>query len=239
VELRYALAVVTGAGAGLGREVAVAMARRGTAVLVADRDPAAAEEAAGLVREQRVGGWAFPADVTEEADLRALADRARDLGGADVLVNNAGGWTAGDQYPAAPYDAWSRTLDLNLRAPMLLTQLFLEGLDQRRGPRRVGAVVNVASSAAVGTDGYGSPEYAAAKAGLIRFTTALGTPPGVRINCVVPGWILTERAVEELKAMTVEQRAAAPRAIPMEDVAAAVVRLVQDDALDHHVLSVT
>ncbi|MGY2701703.1 MULTISPECIES: SDR family NAD(P)-dependent oxidoreductase [unclassified Nocardioides] len=229
MELRYALAVVTGAGAGLGREVAVAMARRGTAVLVADRDPAAAEEAAGLVREQRVGGWAFPADVSEEADLRALADRARDLGGADVLVNNAGGWTAGDQYPAAPYDAWSRTLDLNLRAPMLLTQLFLEGLDQRRGPRRVGAVVNVASSAAVGTDGYGSPEYAAAKAGLIRLTTALsdpGTAARARVMAVVPGWIGLPRAQVEWAALGEDERARLGPLVPVGAVVRTVVDLV-------------
>jgi NAD(P)-dependent dehydrogenase (short-subunit alcohol dehydrogenase family) len=70
---------------------------------------------------------------------------------------------------------------------------------------------------------------------LIRFTTAFETPPGVRINCVVPGWILTERAAEELANMTASERAAAPTPILMDDVAAAV-RLVEDDALNHQVL---
>jgi len=78
VELRYALAFATGGGGGLGREIAVALARRGVAVLVADRDLAAAEVTAGLVREHRVGGWAFACDVTEEPELRALAARARE-----------------------------------------------------------------------------------------------------------------------------------------------------------------
>jgi NAD(P)-dependent dehydrogenase (short-subunit alcohol dehydrogenase family) len=217
VELRYALAVATGAGDGLGREIAVALARRGVAVLVADRDLAAAEVTAGLVREHRVGGWAFACDVTEEPELRALAARARDLGGADVLVNNAGGWTPGEQYPVAPYAAWSRTLDLNLRAPMLLTQLFLDDLEHRRGPRRVGAVVNVASSAGIERTGYGSPEYAAAKAGLVRFTTALGDPATAeraRVMAVVPGWIGLPRAHEQWAALTDEQRAQLPPLVP-------------------------
>src|SRR3954447_17519082 len=130
MEIRHSLAVVTGGGGGLGREVAVALARRGVAVLVADRDAAAARSTVDLVAAHRVWGWAFECDVTVEADLRALAGRACDLGGADVLVNNAGGWSEGEQYPTAPYDSWPRTLDLNLRAPMLLTQLFLDGLDQ-------------------------------------------------------------------------------------------------------------
>ncbi len=226
VEIRYSLAVVTGAAGGLGREIAVALARRGAAVLVADRDPAGAEQTVRLVRAHRVGGWACCGDVTVEADLRALAARARDLGGADVLVNNAGGWTPGEQYPAAPYDAWSRTLDLNLRAPMLLTQLFLAGLDDRRGPARPAAVVNVASSAALGAEGYGSPEYAAAKAGLVRFTTSLGDPATAaraRVMAVVPGWIGLPRAHEQVEALPAAER---PVLVPPEAVTRAVVDLV-------------
>ncbi|MCB8955146.1 MAG: SDR family oxidoreductase [Nocardioides sp.] len=226
MEIRYALAVVTGAGGGLGREIAVALARRGAAVVCADRDRAAADETADLVRQRRVSGWSVACDVTEEADLRALGARALDLGGADVLVNNAGGWTPGEQYPAAPYDAWSRTLDLNLRAPMLLTQLFLADLERRRGPQRPAAVVNVSSSAALGAEGYGSPEYAAAKAGLVRLTTALGDPATAaraRVMAVVPGWIGLPRAHEERAALPPADR---PPLVPPEAVTRAVVQLV-------------
>jgi 3-oxoacyl-[acyl-carrier protein] reductase len=229
-DIRYSLAVVTGAGDGLGREIAVALARRGVAVLVSDRDPDAAARTAGLVRERRVGGWSFQCDVTEHTDLHALADRARDLGGADVLVNNAGGWTAGGaQYPHAAYDDWSRTLDLNLRGPMLLTQLFLDDLDRRRGPRRVGAVVNVSSSAALGADPYGSPEYAAAKAGLVRLTTSLADPATAdraRVMAVVPGWIGLPRAREEWAALSDAERAGLRPLVPPAAVARAVVDLI-------------
>jgi NAD(P)-dependent dehydrogenase (short-subunit alcohol dehydrogenase family) len=145
--------------------------------------------------------------------------------GVDVLVNNAGG---GHLPPNFPDPGWEAKLDLNLRAPMLATQFALE--------RGATAIVNIASSAGHETGVHPFPEYAAAKAGLIRFTTAFETPPGVRINCVVPGWILTERAQEELDAMSAEERAAAPKAISMDVVAGAVVRLAADDALNHQVV---
>ncbi len=179
LRLRWRLAVVTGGGSGLGRELAVGLARLGVRVVVADRDLATAEATADLVRAARVQAWPVEVDLTVDDDVRLLAARAHDLGGADVLVNNAGGWTPGEaQFPDAPAAAWSRTLDLNLRSPMLLTQLFLDGLPPAPtgGPDGAPAVVNIASSAALGHEGYGSPEYAAAKAGLVRFTTSLADP---------------------------------------------------------------
>jgi 3-oxoacyl-[acyl-carrier protein] reductase len=231
MELRYRLAVVTGAGGGLGREIAVALSRQGAAVLVADRDLDAAEETAALVSEARVRGWAFQVDVTDDADLRLLADRAHDLGGADLLVNNAGGWTPGErQWPMAAPEAWSRSLDLNLRGPMLLTQLFLDGLPTRRG-RHDGspAVVNVASSAGVEETGYASPEYAAAKAGLVRFTSALADPTatrGARVMCVVPGWIGLPRAHAAWEAMPPDEREQLPPLVPPPAICRVVVDLL-------------
>lgn len=231
MELRWALAVVTGGGGGLGRELAVGLGRVGAGVLVADRDLDAAEETAALVRASRVQAWAIKVDVRADVELRMLAHRARDLGGADVLVNNAGGWTPGErQYPDAPVEDWSGTLELNLRAPMLLTQLFLADVDARRGRRTgVPAVVNVASIAALGTGGYGSPEYAAAKAGLVRFTTALADPvtaARARVMAVVPDWIGLDRAHAELAALPEHERAALPPLIPPATVTRVVLDLV-------------
>jgi NAD(P)-dependent dehydrogenase (short-subunit alcohol dehydrogenase family) len=228
VELRWTLAVVTGGGAGLGRELAVGLGRVGAGVLVADRDLEAAEETAALVRRSRVQAWAIRTDLTDDTEVRMLAHRARDLGGADVLVNNAGGWTPGEhQFPHALVEDWSATLDLNLRAPMVLTQLFLDGVDERRGRRTgVPAVVNIASSAGIGTDGYGSPEYAAAKAGLIRFTTSLadpGTAARARVMAVVPHWIGLDRAQAQWASLPEAERERPPLVPP-----ATVTRVVLD-----------
>ena len=229
--LRWKLAAVTGGGSGLGREIAVGLARLGVRVVVADRDREAAEEAAARVRAERVQAWAVQADLADEADVRLLAARLRDLGGADVLVNNAGGWTPGDeQFPDAPAEAWSRTLDLNLRTPMLLTQLFLDALPAPPAgdDAAAAAVVNVSSSAALGSEAYGSPEYAAAKAGLVRFTTALADPvthQRARVMAVVPGWSGLERAVAQLEEMTPAEREGISL-VPPERVVRAVVELV-------------
>ncbi|WP_051551878.1 SDR family NAD(P)-dependent oxidoreductase [Nocardioides sp. URHA0020] len=234
MEIRYTLALVTGAGGGLGRELAVALARLGAAILVADRDLPAAEQTVELVRAARVRGWAVQADLADEADVRMLAARAADLGGADILLNNAGGWTEGPaQYPYAPDLAWSRTLDLNLRSPMLLTRLFLDALGERRGRLGVGAVVNVGSSAGLEPGGYGSPEYAVAKAGLVRLTTALGDPETAaraRVMAVVPGWVGLPRAQEQWAELTEAERAALPPLIDPGEVVRSVVHLLRRGA---------
>jgi 3-oxoacyl-[acyl-carrier protein] reductase len=229
MELRYLLAVVTGAGAGLGREIAVGLSRAGVAVLAVDRDLGAAEETAELVRAARVRAWSMKADLTEEAEVRLVGSRASDLGGADLLVNNAGGWMPGEQFPAAPHDTWSRCITLNLTAPMHLTQLVLADA-AHRPERRAGtpAVVNVASSAALGPSPYASPEYAAAKAGLVRFTTALADEEAVggRVAAVVPGWIGLPRAEREWAALRHSEKESLPPLIPPVDVVRTVLDLL-------------
>jgi NAD(P)-dependent dehydrogenase (short-subunit alcohol dehydrogenase family) len=224
VELRGKVAVITGAGSGLGRFFALGLADAGSGVVVADLDGAAAEETAGLVRDRGAPAAAVACDVSDPVAAQALVDAGRELGGPHILINNAGGWTVGDrQFPAAPAAAWGATLDLNLRAPMLLSQLMLAPMSALGG----GAIVNVASSAALGSDGYGSPEYAATKAALIRFTSALAGLPethDVRMTCLVPGWIGLERAHREVAAMPPERR---PALVPPEEIVAAAIGLIR------------
>jgi NAD(P)-dependent dehydrogenase (short-subunit alcohol dehydrogenase family) len=213
VEVAGHTAIVTGAAAGTGRAIARRLAADGAQVVVADVDAVRGEAAA-----EQIGGRFVRTDVTVAGELEALIASAAPA----ILINNAGGGGhVPPHFPDAAPEDWGATLDLNLRAPMLATQLALEA-----GTR---AVVNIASTGGFGLAPHPSPEYAAAKAGLIRFTAALVTPPGVRVNCVVPDWILTERAERELAVMNPEERAAAPVPIPMEDVAAAVIELIRDD----------
>ncbi len=229
MELESAVVVVTGAGSGLGAVLVRAFADRGSHVVVADRDEDAATRLTDDLRGTGRSASALRCDVLDDTDVDRLVRHAGSLGGPHVLVNNAGGWGDGDvQYPDASVDAWSAVLDLDLRAPMLLTQRCLPAMRRHRS----GAVVNVASSAGVEDSPYGSPPYAAAKAGVVRLTTALGglESEGVRVTCVVPGWVGLPRAEAQWAALDPGQRARLPALVPPEHVAAAVVDLVSDDA---------
>jgi NAD(P)-dependent dehydrogenase (short-subunit alcohol dehydrogenase family) len=175
-------AFVTGGAAGAGRAIAERLRADGYEVFVADvaGDP--------------------PLDVTDDTALIAALESVR----PHVLVNNAGGGGhVPPHYPQATLEEWDFWLRLNLRTPMLATQVAL-----RLGAR---AVVNIASSAGDETGAHVSPEYAASKAGLIRFVQALDDP---RVSCLIPGLIRTERAEHE------------PGAIPLDAIAEAVVQLI-------------
>ena len=229
MEIEGRVAVVTGAAIGTGRAIALALAAAGADVVASDID----EEGGAETVARAPGRMSFVrADMTAPDDIRRLIAAAK----PQILVNNAGGGGhIPPHFPDAGAEQWGATLDLNLRGPMLATQLALEHML----PAGAGAVVNVASTAALGSEPYQSPEYAAAKAGLIRFTSALGgrrERTGVRVNCVVPDWIATERALAELQAMTPEQRAAAPVPRPPDEIADAVAAFVRDDRLCGRVL---
>ena len=232
MELEGRAALVTGAAAGTGRAIAHRLAADGAIAVLADVDAERGEAAARAIRADGGRARFLRADVADAAGVRRMvADAA-----PSILVNNAGGGGhVAPHFPDAAPEDWGATLDLNLRGAMLATQLALEPMRAAGG----GAVVNVASTAGLGLAPYVSPEYGAAKAGLIRFTSTLGPLRerfGVRVNCVVPDWILTERARDELAAMSDAERAAAPEPIPMEEVADAVVALLRDETLAGRVL---
>ncbi|MHB8188094.1 MAG: SDR family NAD(P)-dependent oxidoreductase [Dermatophilaceae bacterium] len=168
------IALITGGGAGLGRELAKGFARAGAHVLTADIDAGAAESMAALVRAEGRYAWPVLVDLCDDQQVEALVAKAEVLGGPHILVNNVGGWGAGDhQFPLSPRTEWNAVLDLNLRAPMLLTQLCLEPMRRTGG----GVVINIASSGGIGYAAYGSPEYGAAKVALIRLTACLAGLP--------------------------------------------------------------
>jgi NAD(P)-dependent dehydrogenase (short-subunit alcohol dehydrogenase family) len=213
------VAVVTGAGIGTGRAIALALAAAGAEVVASDVD-----EDGGRRTVAESGGRArfVRADLTVADDIHRLIDSAEPT----ILVNNAGGGGhIPPHFPDATLAEWGAILDLNLRAPMLATQLALAPMRRAGG----GAIVNVASTAGLGSEPYRSPEYGAAKAGLIRFTSALAAVDGVRVNCIVPDWVATERVTEE-------ERATAPPPIPLETVADAVITLIRDDTLAGHAM---
>jgi NAD(P)-dependent dehydrogenase (short-subunit alcohol dehydrogenase family) len=237
MEIRGRAAIVTGAAAGSGRAIAERLGAEGAAVVVADVDTEHGKDTARRIGSRGGQSEFVRADVRQDKDVEYLvASALRLFGGLDILVNNAGGGGHIEpHFPDASPRQWGATIDLNLRGAMLATQLALEHM-RTKGE---GAIVNIASTAGLGFASYHSPEYGAAKAGLIRFTTTLGhlrERMGVRVNCVVPDWIGTERALQELEGMSPDERAEAPTPIPMEEVADAVMKLAREDQLTGRVL---
>ncbi|GAB2599900.1 SDR family NAD(P)-dependent oxidoreductase [Kribbella endophytica] len=228
-------AVVTGAAVGTGRAIAARVAAEGAEVVLVDIDDEAGHQAAEAINKSSAGSPRPVAryehlDLLDDQALARLLDETR----PDILVNNAGGGAVlRPCFPDADAARWSASLDLNLRAPMLATQLVLDHMRQAGG----GAVVNVGSTAGRGLGPHVSPEYSASKAGLIRFTATLAPlrdTHRVRVNCVVPDWVATERGIAEREALPVEDRG--PEQIPLRTLTDAVVRLIEDDTLAGRVL---
>ena len=200
MEVAGRVAIVTGGAAGIGRAIAERLSAEGATVVVAD---IAAK------------GGAFRTDVGVADDVRALfAFTLERHGRLDVLVNNAGG----------VFETWQRTIDVNLSGLVLATQLAFEAM------RGDGAIVNVSSVAGLGTTPYDAPDYAAAKAAVVRLSAALADNAGVRVNCVCPDWVDTPAVQQSLAAMSGEERASVPPLVAAEEIAEIVLDLVRDES---------
>jgi NAD(P)-dependent dehydrogenase (short-subunit alcohol dehydrogenase family) len=229
VELSEKVAIVTGGAMGIGLAVARALSDAGARVVVADRDSEAGKQAAA-----EIGGLFVRADVSEDDELRRMIATAERFGGGlDILVNNAGGVDE-PLFPDAPVEHWERVLAVNLRAVMLGTQLAIESMRRRGGC----AIVNVASVAGLGADEHEAPEYAAAKAGVVRFTASLSTlaAQGIRVNAICPDYVDTPAVQRSLAQMAEEERAAVPQLVPPETIAEDVLDLLRDESLAGRVL---
>jgi len=238
VDIAGRVALVTGGGAGIGRATAVRLAQDGAAVCVADVDETGGRETAAQIEARAGSAFCVRADVSLEADVRAMIDSTvTELGGLDILVNNAG-IVATPAFPDAEPGEWMRVLDVNLRGPMLGTHYAIRAMRERGG----GAIVNIASLAGIGLGPHDSPDYAASKAALARFSAALAPlreTDGIRVNCVCPDWVDTPMSQRTRARMTPEEHAALvpPGILAPDEIAEAAVELIRDDSLAGRVMA--
>jgi len=219
------VAIVTGAGQGIGLAIANGLGAQGASVLIVDVDVTKAEEAAEAARTEGRDVVAAQCNVTLEADHARVVEQCLDLHGAvDILVNNAG--VTRDSYIGKMSEAdFDIVMDVSLKGAWLGTRAVASHM---RG-RGKGSIVNVSSlSGKIGNPG--QTNYSAAKAGLIGLTKAAAKelgPSGVRVNAVQPGLVRTEMTLAMKPTIFAAKEAEVPlgRAGTPEEVAGAVVFL--------------
>ncbi|MEU6669513.1 SDR family oxidoreductase [Streptomyces sp. NPDC046727] len=241
-------ALVTGAGSGIGRAVALALAAEGARVVVAGRRPEPLEETVRLVEEQGGKALAVTADVSRAADAEALVRAAVELphprlrsgggtpiGSLDVAVNNAGVFRGGQPLAELPEEDWHTQLAINVTGVHLALQAQIR---QMRTQPSGGAIVNVSSTFGLHAASAGAAAYAATKAAVTALSRGAALDhigDGVRINVVSPGATATSMSLrpgETEAGRTERAKATLPlgRISTTEEVAAAVLYLASDDA---------
>jgi NAD(P)-dependent dehydrogenase (short-subunit alcohol dehydrogenase family) len=198
-ELTGRVAIVTGAGAGIGAGIAAMLAEAGAAVTVADIDGESAASTAKVIEKRGGRAITVTADVSDAREIDAMVRQTvTDLGGLDILVNNAGIATT-ELVEDLDEEKWRGVLDVNLTGPFLCCKAVLPHM-RRKG---WGRIVNVASVAAKRISFTGAASYTASKAGLLGFTRHLAyevAPHGINVNAICPGPTMTpmyERNADE------------------------------------------
>jgi NAD(P)-dependent dehydrogenase (short-subunit alcohol dehydrogenase family) len=225
-------AIVTGAGSGIGRAVALRFADEGASVLVAD---VAADSAEGVAEEIRARGGravAFAVDVSDPAQVGAMAARAiAEFGGVDVLMTAAGVLSFGSVTETDP-QAWNRVIGINLTGTYLSARAVIPSMAERGG----GAIVTVSSSTGAHDASPGNVAYVTSKGGVAMLTKAMAVDhaaQGIRVNAIAPGPTATPMLGS---VMTEEEMRRFGEAMPIgrlarpEELAAAAAFLASDDA---------
>ncbi|NDD63434.1 MAG: 3-oxoacyl-ACP reductase FabG [Acidobacteria bacterium] len=233
-DLKGKVAVITGAGPGIGRAAAVTLARNGAAVVVNYlNNEVVATETVQIIQGMRRNAVAIRADVTKPAEVqRLMAEVVDNFGRIDILVNNVGSVVQLAKFEECPPEIFDRIIDLNLKSVFLCTQAVLPWMKLQNQ----GRIINLSSLAATHGGRGGSLPYAAAKAAVNTLTKGLASELGahrITVNAVSPGIILTpfhdqfsrpERLQEVINA-TPLQRAGSP-----EEVAELIAFLASEDA---------
>ncbi len=230
---------MTGAGSerGIGRAIALRLARAGAAVTVGDVDLDGARKTVATIEAEGAHALAVPLDVTDEQSVaQAVASVVERFGRVDILVNNAGISRSTPIWDITAAE-WDRTLDVNLRGAFLCSKAVLPGM-RERGYGRIVCIASVAGKQGGGI--FGSVHYAASKAGLRGLCQGLArqcAPYGITSNAIAPSLVDTDIARRELGDETYRKLEERIRTtVPLgrlgrpEDIAAACHFLVSDAA---------
>ena len=184
------VAIVTGAGRGIGRAISLLLSRSGLRVVLASRTESELRAVSEEIREQNGEALVIPTDLTRDEEMeRLVAETLKSWGSIDYLINNAG-WGRTAPVVKGKIEDWDRTFQINLRAPMVLSQLVLPTLITKGE----GAIVNIASiSGKMGQAN--TAAYSASKFGLIGFSESLYEEVreyGIKVAVILPGYVDTQ-----------------------------------------------
>lgn len=199
-QLADQIAVVTGAGRGIGRAIALKLAAAGADIVCVSRTAENSEKVAAEVRNSGRKAWAHALDVADATAVSAAAEKIlAECGKVDILVNNAGVTRDGLLMRMSDAD-WTAVLDTNLKGAFMVTRAFCRAMIRQRS----GRIINIASVVGL-TGNAGQCNYAASKAGLVGFTKSAArefASRGITANAVAPGFIETDMTAalgEELR----------------------------------------
>jgi 3-oxoacyl-[acyl-carrier protein] reductase len=183
------IALVTGAGRGIGKAIAVALARAGCRVVLSARTQEQLDEVVSAIRASNGQAHVVRADLTKDDDIQLLTGSIlKTWGEVDILINNAG-WGKRAPVVRGKIEDWDQTFRLNLRAPMILAKSVLAGMIAKGQ----GAVINIGSVSGKSGEADGAA-YAASKFGLIGFTQSLYEEVreyGIKVSVILPGFVDT------------------------------------------------
>jgi 3-oxoacyl-[acyl-carrier protein] reductase len=228
------IALVTGSSRGIGAAIARLFALEGARVVVHGRDRAALSAVRSQIEEDGGNALDVTGDVTRFADIDSMRQRIeQELGPVEILVANAaGGRVMPGPLEEISEEAWHSSVDGSLTATFLTIKSFLPGMKKRGA----GSILTISSAAARRPHPESPVPYAAAKAGIEMLTQHLAAqvgPNGIRVNCIAPETILTERNIERIPEAQKNSLVDAHRIRRLgtpEDVARAALFLVSEDA---------